>query len=172
MPNWDEIRAEYIAGGISQRSIAKKYGISEATLMKRAHIEKWATLREDAVNKGIALAQQKAADISAESAKIAARIRQKMLRRLEREIDALPDSVGSEMRQSVSERVYDDNNKGRLDKVKDISKAYSLYDLAQAYIKLTGDMVTDGGAEVPDDGFIKALEGSAGEDWNDESSSV
>lgn len=172
MTDWNAIRAEYIGTFATFPALSEKYGVPLSTLKRRAYKDGWPEGRKQARTIAIQKQAEKTADVAAENAAIAARIKQKMLRRLEREIDALPDSVGSEMRQSVSERVYDDEKKGRLDKVKDVSKAYNLYDLAQAYMKLTGDMVTDGGTEVPDDGFISALEGSAAEDWNDEGSSV
>ena len=38
---WDKIKAEYIAGGISCRELAEKYGISEDKIKKRSAKEKW-----------------------------------------------------------------------------------------------------------------------------------
>lgn len=32
--DWNAIRAEYIGGGISQRKLAKKYGVSDTTLIR------------------------------------------------------------------------------------------------------------------------------------------
>ena len=45
MPNWNKIKAEYIRGDISQRSLAKKYGVSLSSITKRSRAEKWADLR-------------------------------------------------------------------------------------------------------------------------------
>ena len=44
--DWNPIRAEYIGGGISQRKLAKKYNLSETTLMKKANAEGWHQLRK------------------------------------------------------------------------------------------------------------------------------
>lgn len=39
--DWKAIKSEYIAGGISYRKLADKYGISFSTLKRRAALEKW-----------------------------------------------------------------------------------------------------------------------------------
>ena len=48
--DWTKIKAEYIAGGISYRSLAKKYDVSFNTLKRIAIKEEWARLREQAYN--------------------------------------------------------------------------------------------------------------------------
>ena len=136
--DWNAIRAEYIGGTASQRELAEKYGVSEAYLIKKANKEHWKRDRDEAVKKGIEKGQRKAADVIADNATVAARIRSKLLQKLEREIDALPDSVGSETRNSVVERTA---GKGK-SVIKEAAKAYKLRDLAAAYKDLTADMVT------------------------------
>lgn len=39
--DWNTLKAEYIAGGISYRELAEKHGVSENTLRRRAAKEKW-----------------------------------------------------------------------------------------------------------------------------------
>lgn len=41
-PNWDRIKAEYLAGGTSYRQLAEKYGVVLKTLERRAKSEGWA----------------------------------------------------------------------------------------------------------------------------------
>ena len=82
--DWNVIRAEYIGGGISQRKLAKKYGVSETTLMKKANAEGWHKLREKAESKSTAQAQQKTAEAAADNAVIAADIKKRLLLRLSR----------------------------------------------------------------------------------------
>ena len=135
--DWNAIRSEYIGGGISQRELAEKYGVSEAYLIQKANKEQWRKDRDEAVKKGLEKSKQKAADAISSNAEIAARIKSKLLRKLEREIDALPDMIGSETRNSVLERTG--GKKGST--VKEVSKAYKLRDLAAAYKDLTSDMV-------------------------------
>ena len=45
--DWKRIKAEYIAGGISQEMLAKKHKVSYHTLRKRAAAEKWTELRAE-----------------------------------------------------------------------------------------------------------------------------
>lgn len=82
--DWNPIRAEYIGGGISQRKLAKKYNLSETTLMKKANAEGWHQLRTKAESKSTAQAQQKTAEAAADNAVIAADIKKRLLLRLKR----------------------------------------------------------------------------------------
>lgn len=51
--DWKKIKADYIAGGISYRKLAAKYGVSFSTLRNIAIREKWTELREQANNKSV-----------------------------------------------------------------------------------------------------------------------
>lgn len=103
--------------------------------------------------------------MAAESAAIAERIRQKLLARLEKEIDALPDSIGSQTRQGMVTRTVEGRNRGET-KTKDMSKEYRLKDLTAAWKDLTDSLVDTGTDAEADDGFIAALSNTAAEDWN------
>ena len=145
--DWNAIRAEYIGGTMSQRELAEKYGLSEAYLVKKANKEHWKQDRDEAVRKGIEKGQRRAADAIADSATIAARIRTKLLQKLEKEIDALPDLIGSETRNTLLENEYLTNDKGKPignkpAKAKEISKSFKIRDLTAAFKDLTADMVT------------------------------
>lgn len=48
---WQEIKAEYIAGGTSYRKLAEKYGVSFTTLTRTAQREDWVGLRQQAEDK-------------------------------------------------------------------------------------------------------------------------
>ena len=136
--DWNAIKAEYIGGGISQRELAEKHGVSPDYLMQKANKEHWKQDRDEAIKKGLAKSQQKAADAIADNAMIASRIRTKLLQKLEKEIDALPDIIGSETRNSVTET---DHSKGKRIQ-KEAVKAFKLRDLAAAYKDLTADIVS------------------------------
>lgn len=144
-PDWAAVRAEYIGGGISQRALAQKYGLSETTLMKKAAAEHWNDQREAAYSKAALKAQQKTAEAAANNAATAQRIRAKLLAVLEREIDSLPDSIGTEMHKDTSSMTYevDKDGKpiknGRLTKRTDGGKRYRLVDLTKAYRDLVDD---------------------------------
>lgn len=105
--------------------------------MKRANKEGWATLRKQADSKSVEIAQQKTADAVSENAAIAQRIKAKLLRRLEREIDKLPENIGSEYVTGGVE--YGKNEKGNRIR-KEVTHAYKLRDLTAAYKDLTDDM--------------------------------
>lgn len=82
------------------------------------------------------LAEQKTANAASENAAIAQRIKAKLLKKLEKEIDALPDMMGSETRNSVVEKSAEKGTR----KLKEATKAYKLRDLTAAYRDLTDDM--------------------------------
>ena len=48
--DWNKLKAEYIAGGISYRKLAEKHGVSFNTLKTIAIRENWTDLREQANN--------------------------------------------------------------------------------------------------------------------------
>ena len=127
--DWHAIRAEYIAGGTSYRKIARDYDISFETVRHRAQAENWVKEREKAEHRVNTVTTQKMVNAAAENAAIAARIKEKLLRKLEKEIDALPDSLGSETRSSVVEHSGGLNGK----KQREVTKAYKLRDLTAAY---------------------------------------
>ena len=145
--DWHQIHAEYVAGGISQHKLAVKYKIPWSTLQKKAAREKWASDRASAMAFVAQNAVQKTAEEAANNAVTAERIRTKLLERIEREIDALPDLIGSELRHDVIENEYDGSKSRRLKKITEDSKAYKLRDLTAAYKDLMADMPKDGGAE-------------------------
>lgn len=127
--DWNAIRAEYIGGGISQRKLAKKYGVSDTTLMKKANAEGWHKLREKAESKSTAQAQQKTAEAAADNAVIAADIKKRLLMRLSRIEQKYPlDATEVRTRQGNSTAVY---------RIRDLTAAYK--DLTEDMPKNPGD---------------------------------
>jgi hypothetical protein len=45
MADWNQIKAEYIAGGTSYRKLAEKHGVSRSKLQAKATSEKWVDLK-------------------------------------------------------------------------------------------------------------------------------
>lgn len=123
VPDWERIRAEYIAGGISLRDLAQKHGVTRSAIGRRASAESWTEERDKTGTK----VRQKTEDLivsrkseaNAENADITARIRMKLLVRLEQEIDALPESIGTRLSRD--------------------GKEFKLRDLTGAYLDLTRD---------------------------------
>lgn len=114
--DWNAIRAEYIGGGISQRSLAKKYSISETTLMKKANKEGWNQLRKTAESRSTAKAQQSTANAAAEFATTAIEFKTRLLKRLMRIEEKYPlDATEVRTRQGNSTAIF---------RIRDLTAAY------------------------------------------------
>ena len=125
--DWNAIRAEYIGGGISQRKLAAKHGISPDALMQKANREHWKDDRDKAVSRGIARSQQKSAEKIADNAVIAQDIKKRLLLRLQRIEEKYPyDSTEVRMRKDGNTVIY------------------RIRDLTAAYKDLTEDMPKGG----------------------------
>ena len=100
--NWRKIKAEYIAGGISQRKLAEKYGVSASNLMRRANREGWNKRREDAERKAIAKTEQrtaeKTAELASDNAVLIERIKTGLLKRLVNMVEEYPDKNAAEIK--------------------------------------------------------------------------
>ena len=120
--SWRKIKAEYIAGGISQRALAEKYGVNRNLLMRMAQKEKWKEKRDHAEAKALEKVEQKTAEIVADNAVLLERIKTKLLTRLDKMVDAYPDNETVEIKQrtvskgSSTEKIY---------RMKDIAAIYA-----------------------------------------------
>lgn len=141
--NWNPIRAEYIGGGISQRKLAKKYNVSETTLMKKANAEGWHKLRTNAESKSTAEAQLKTAEAAADNAIIAADLKKRLLLRLKR----------------IEEKYPFDATEVRTHEGKS-TVTFRIKDLTAAYRDLTDDMPkTETDKNAPIYELIRRLDG-------------
>ena len=134
---WHRIRAEYITG-VSQRKLAEKYHVSRNVIAYHCRIEKWSEQRDAARAEVAKSCIQKTADIAAENAVRAQRIKTRLLEKLE----ALMD----EQLKATEERRYDDDK---------LVEVHRLRDLTAAYKDLTGDMPR---AEAGEDALRQARE--------------
>lgn len=185
--DWLKIRNEYINGGGSYRELSKKYDVPLRTIAKHAKDEEWPKLKEENCNAIATTLRQKTADA----------IVKKELSRFERLLD-ISDSLLDKIEQAVTEldmaqvtnkkktKVIEYNNHERPDKptkeiieeeeeilsVQSIIDRRGLQQVAMA-LKAVFDMTAEENAsdEESDDGFLEALNGTAGEDWSDESES-
>lgn len=142
--DWERIRAEYIAGGVSYRKLADKYSVSLDAIKRKAGKDAWNAERakiapkihQETVRKTV----QRVSTEYADNAAIAQRIRAKLLLRLEREIDNLPETVGTDTHQATSQRIRGENGNYT---IKDMYRAYKIKDLTAAWKDLTGDLSVD-----------------------------
>ena len=142
MADWNAIKAEYIAGGISMRKLAIEHGVPFATLRDRSDREGWTKARKQAQQILVEKTAQKMASTAANNAARAERIREKLLIKLEKEIDALPDNIGSQSQKSIIDNTYDEKSK-RLRQIKEARQEYNLRDLTTSFLNLTKDMETN-----------------------------
>ena len=116
--SWRKLKAEYIAGGISQRKLAEKYGIPFGTLQKQARLKKWGDARRKAEAKAVEEVTQKTAETVADNAVLLERIKTKLLQKLDRMVDAYPETQAAEVkyRTKSTETIY---------RMKDIAAIYA-----------------------------------------------
>lgn len=96
--NWRRIKAEYIAGGISQRALAEKHCVPFGTLQKRARIEKWNNKRQKAEDKAVEKVTQKTAEAVADNAVLLERAKTGLLRRVVDMIENYPATSAAEVK--------------------------------------------------------------------------
>ena len=96
--NWRKIKAEYIAGGISQRALAEKYGVNRNLLMRIAQREKWKDKRDKADAKALERVEQKTAEAVADNAVLLERAKNSLLRLAVDMIEAYPDTKAAEIK--------------------------------------------------------------------------
>ena len=88
--DWKRIKAEYIAGGISYRKLAEKYGVSFNTLKTRATEEQWYKLRQQKDHKTTTKIVEMLSDEDAETAVDIIGVADKLLGKISELMDAIP----------------------------------------------------------------------------------
>ena len=116
--SWRKIKAEYIAGGISQRALAEKYGVPFGTLQRRARVEKWNSKRQKADDRTVEKITQKTAEAVADNAVLLEKIKTKLLVKLDQMVDAYPATQAAEIKRRTknTEVIY---------RMKDIAAVYA-----------------------------------------------
>ena len=140
--DWLTIRNDYINGGGSYRKLSEKYGVALRTIAKHAKDEDWQQLKEENLNAVAIAVQQKTTEKIAESESEIAAIRSRLRLKIMQQIET------------------------RMEKAED---GMEFRRLVQSYKDMCE--ITDGigSTDENDDGFLEALNGTAGEDWSDES---
>ena len=135
--DWAAIQAEYIGGNIGQLKIAKKYGVAKTTLQRRAAADGWYQQKLKARAEAGIKAVQKTAEAASDNALVAARIKAKLLDRLEKLTDVVL--------MATEERSYDGDQLVAINRLRDLTAAYK---------DLTGDMPK---AEAPANELLQSL---------------
>ena len=121
--DWNAIRAEYIGGGISQRQLADKYGITYAAIRNKAENGGWLDLRDEAQRRSNAQATQAVAEAVVDNAKLKQDIVSILLTKM----------------RTIAENIPSDATEKRKTKGRDTT-VVRLKDLTSAYKDLTADM--------------------------------
>ena len=116
--SWRKIKAEYIAGGISQRALSEKYGIPFGTLQRRTRKEQWTKKRREAEEKAMEKVSQKKAEEVADNALLLERIKTKLLKKLDSMVDSFPDSGAQEIKRKG-------NGEETIYRMRDIAAVYA-----------------------------------------------
>lgn len=132
--NWRKIKAEYIAGGISQRALAEKYGVPLATIVKHAKKEKWTEKRKYAENKAVEKVAEKKAEIVADNAVLLEQIKTGILQKLAQMVEAYPDARAAEVKH----------------RTKNTEIIYRMKDIAAVYAALEGKTAKGQSADIED----------------------
>lgn len=141
--DWASIRAEYIAGTISQRKLAEKWGVNKDVLMQHANREHWKADRDEARRRAIASTQRKSAEKIADNAVLAQELKKKLLQRLAR-IEAKYPFDATEVRTRQGNSVV----------------IFRLRDLTGAYKEITeGIPVSEDDKNAPIIELLKRLDG-------------
>ena len=140
--DWLTIRNDYINGGGSYRKLSEKYGVSLRTIAKHAKDEDWQQQKTDNLNSVAIAVQQKTTEKIAEA---------------ESEIAAIRSRIRLTIMQQLEARFRLAND------------GMEFRRLVQSYKDMCE--ITDGigSTDENDDGFLDALNGTAEEDWSDES---
>ena len=104
--SWRKIKAEYIAGGISQQGVADKYGVPFGTRQRRARKEKWTEKRKKADEKAVEKVSEKTAEIVADNAALMERAKTGLLRLAVEMIEAYPDRQAAEIKRKQGGALY------------------------------------------------------------------
>lgn len=99
--NWEKIKTEYITGDISQKKIAKKYGVPFGTLQSRAQSQHWFDARkkhqEKVISKSLRKAEEKQVRIATKELTL--------LDKIEQHLDRAISDVDQFNRYIVTEQV-------------------------------------------------------------------
>lgn len=89
--DWNAIKTEYVTTDTSYRKLAQKYGVSCTQICNRAQKDSWVKAREQFLSKTYAKTVEK---ISSDHVRKAAKVQSiadKLLAKIERAVDSLPD---------------------------------------------------------------------------------
>ena len=153
--DWNELKAEYIAGGTSYRKLAEKYKVKLSALRSVAEREKWVELKAQAQHKTDTKIVETVSDQNADKATKIIDVADKLLDKISTIIDTVQDTQGIK---HISSALKD------IKEIKGYKSAMDLKEQEARIAKLQKE------AEKADDSDVTEIEVtfSAGEEaWNE-----
>lgn len=182
--NWIAIRTEYETANISYRKLAEKHGVSFPTLRDRAKREGWTKSREVTRDKVITKTLQKTvtkiaereADRNARHITILDKLLDKAEQIIDSELNVHLDMFGKVHKSPIvvverleaMSKIIERAQKGQraaLGLDKEIER--QRLELERKKLAIMENKNGSNFGDIPDDGFIAALEGKASDTWND-----
>lgn len=100
--NWTAIKAEYIAGEGSYRTLAKKYGIGTTRLGEKAKAEKWVEERKKAQDIAVKKAVQNSIETNASALDWLGKAKERLAEKLAAAVEAVDETDAQAVRQIVA----------------------------------------------------------------------
>ena len=100
--NWSAIKAEYIAGEGSYRSLAKKYGIGTSRLGEKAKAEKWVEERKKSQDRAVTAAVRRAEKAEVSALAYLGRAKELLAEKLARAVASVDETDAQAVRQIVA----------------------------------------------------------------------
>lgn len=100
--DWAKIKAEYIAGEGSYRSLAKKYGIGTSRLGEKAKEEKWVEERKIAQDSAVKKAVRKSIQKNASALDWLGKAKERLAEKLAAAVEAVDETDAQAVRQIVA----------------------------------------------------------------------
>ena len=152
--DWNELKAEYIAGGTSYRKLAEKYKVKLSALRSVAEREKWGELKAQAQHKTDTKIVETVSDKNADKATKIIDVADKLLDKISTIIDTVQDTQGIK---HISSALKD---------IKDIKGYKSAMDLKEQEARIAKLQKE---AEKVDDSDVTEIEvtfNAGEEEWN------
>lgn len=133
--DWNTLKAEYIAGGVSYRELAEKYGVSQSTLRQRAAREKWSeqknTVRTEVEQKMIDTISDEQTEQAVSAASLISKAAMNFLKQIAAEsVKLINGEIDSEIRTKYSEYAL------ALSRFKDVLDIKSEKDIEEQQVRI------------------------------------
>lgn len=99
---WNDIRKDYVANKIGMRELSRKYGYAVSTISERAKKEGWKRTAEQVEQMTEQKLIESVSDAQASNADKAMRIIGKLMDKIEKSIEVIPEGDTQSLKQAVS----------------------------------------------------------------------